>query len=1561
MASDTPSTDTAAPPGAAGARWLRRLGWWLLLPLVVLLVLAAAGTAGGLRWLLYTPGGAQWALQRAPGVEALGFEGSLLGDELRATRLSFPAGAHRVTVEGLHAQGLRWRFRPQPGVWAALDAERISATRVTLKRGPPSPPPTALEFPFQLALQTLVINEFLLDELPPVQAITAQGLTLDSATAGRHAAQALALRFQGHTLSGQASIGTAAPLDLQAEVRITPLAAPPVAEQALAAPPGAPSGPVAASTPPATTAAPSQPLAPAWEALIQARGPLQLLDVTATLNGRPAADSRPGAAAPSARAQAQVAPFAGWPLNTLALQTEALDLSALAAGAPQTTLSGSAQVQAASADAPITARIELRNATPGRWNEGRLPVRELALELQGSASARDQLSARRFELQLADAVGPAGRWTGSAEWQGHSLSVDTRLQDVLPQRLDSRAAAMRLSGPLKLELTGLPALGAPAAAAPGNNPGAPATPAAQAPPWSAALQLLLDGRLEGAPAPVRLALRARGDANQVQLEEARLQSGEAVAELKASLNRVNVPAGPQGQRRVAGWRLQTVGSLLDFEPLPWWPGEPGSAWRQGPHRLSAGWDFDLSLPESALQRAPLALLQRVAGNGQLRLHDALLAGVPLRGELSLAYGSDSGAAAALLRSLLDTLPDRPPATATASARPGSAPSAPSAMANDPQAEALGRVQADLYFGGNRLQLAAQGDPLGEGDSDRWALDLRAGLLSGLAPLARLHPALADWVPSQGSLNVRLGGEGRWPALRTQGSATLQTLKMGTLQVDAAQADWRLDSRAGDPQRSLDLELSVDGLQQGPQRLARLQAQVSGSLAQHRISLDANGSQAPPAWLEKLMAVPRRQGTRALLQAEGSWTVLPEGGGRWRTRVERVAAEAWSTPRRSTPAATPDTAAPAAPAARRTTGTVQGSDSRTATAGAGTPGAVWAEARELQAELVFGPGGQLLRARAEPGQLRLADVAALRWDAVSVDLAGVRPLIQLRAELEPLQVAPLLDRAMPGMGWAGDLRVGARARIDAGDKFEAELLLERLGGDLHLAGQGELQLLGLSDLRLGLMARDGVWNFRQAFVGRSLGQLGANLRVRTSPEARWPEPQAPVEGSIEARVNDIGVWGNWVPPGWRLTGAVSTLAQVSGTFGAPQFTGQLTGTGLGVRNLLQGVNITDGRISLSLDGDSAQIETFTLRGGDGQLDITGGATLGEAPRANLAVKAERFRVLGRVDRQLITSGDARLQLQRDLIKLDGSLRVDEGLFDASRSDAPSLDSDVSVRSAQTEEDRADQAPVARGNANLDVNLDVDLGQKLRVRGRGLDTELRGQLRVTTPGGRLAVNGTVRTERGTYAAYAQKLEIERGIVAFSGAADNPRLDVLALRPNLDIRVGVAITGTLQAPRVRLYADPEMGETDKLSWLVLGRAPDGLGRSDTALLQRAAVALLAGEGEGPTDELMRNLGLDDVSLRQDDADSSQTVISLGKQLGRRWYLGYERGVNATTGTWQLIYRIAQRLTVRAQSGLENSLDIIWVWRLGEVDDVPVPKSAPPVTPPAPGAPGASAPRSP
>jgi translocation and assembly module TamB len=236
--------------------------------------------------------------------------------------------------------------------------------------------------------------------------------------------------------------------------------------------------------------------------------------------------------------------------------------------------------------------------------------------------------------------------------------------------------------------------------------------------------------------------------------------------------------------------------------------------------------------------------------------------------------------------------------------------------------------------------------------------------------------------------------------------------------------------------------------------------------------------------------------------------------------------------------------------------------------------------------------------------------------------------------------------------------------------------------------------------------------------------------------------------------------------------------------------------------------------------------------------------------------------------------------------------------------------------------------------LKLDLDLDLGRRLQLKGYGIDTRLRGLLHVAQDGQpRPQMTGEVRSEGGTFNAYGQKLVVERGVFSFVGPLDNPRLDVLAIRPgmeNEDVRVGVTVTGTANSPRIRLYSEPDMSETNKLSWLVLGRSPDNLGRSDTALMQRAAMALISGDGESASDKLIHNIGLDELSFSGEGDDARGTVVRLGKQVSRNVFVAYERGLNATTGSWQVIYKLAQRFTLRAQaSEYQQGLDVIWQWK--------------------------------
>jgi translocation and assembly module TamB len=307
----------------------------------------------------------------------------------------------------------------------------------------------------------------------------------------------------------------------------------------------------------------------------------------------------------------------------------------------------------------------------------------------------------------------------------------------------------------------------------------------------------------------------------------------------------------------------------------------------------------------------------------------------------------------------------------------------------------------------------------------------------------------------------------------------------------------------------------------------------------------------------------------------------------------------------------------------------------------------------------------------------------------------------------------------------------------------------------------------------------------------------------------------------------------------------------------------------------------------------------------------------------------------VDRRVDVSGRAQLRLDAKKIALQGAFRVDDGLVDLGRGEAPELSKDVRVVDGPTPGRPTAQASAARRSARpVDLDLRVDLGRNLRVRGKGIDTLLAGDVRITAPGGQLALDGTVRTEKGTYEAYGEKLRIERGQVVFVGPVANPRLDIRAVRADLrDVEVGVAITGTAQDPRVRLFSTPEMSELDRLSWLTMGRSSSGLASDQSALLQRAAMALLAGQrGGGGGEGLAKRIGLDAVSVKRGESGGlSDAVVSLGKQVSERFYVGYAQSLDATGGSWELLYKVARRFTVRVQTGEATAVDLIMTWLWG------------------------------
>ena len=304
-----------------------------------------------------------------------------------------------------------------------------------------------------------------------------------------------------------------------------------------------------------------------------------------------------------------------------------------------------------------------------------------------------------------------------------------------------------------------------------------------------------------------------------------------------------------------------------------------------------------------------------------------------------------------------------------------------------------------------------------------------------------------------------------------------------------------------------------------------------------------------------------------------------------------------------------------------------------------------------------------------------------------------------------------------------------------------------------------------------------------------------------------------------------------------------------------------------------------------------------------------------------------------------SGEARLESTKQGIVAAGDLAADAGWIGALETPPPSVSEDVVVvRAAHP----APATPPASGKRII-VDAHFDLGKNLHFEGRGLDTRLAGDLRVTGEPAALRATGTVRTVGGTYDGYGQKLAIERGVLHFAGPIDNPQLNVRAIRTGLPVEAGVEVTGSVSHLRVRLVSTPDVPEPEKLSWLVLGRGPSDIGPGDASVLVSAAASMF---GKNPGQDFGPKLGFDEVKIGRSGANSvlgvlpqstvagrtgtasAAEVVTVGKKLTRDVHLTYEQGLSDAEGTLKVAWQITRRFQLLARAGYLPGLDAVYRW---------------------------------
>jgi translocation and assembly module TamB len=363
-------------------------------------------------------------------------------------------------------------------------------------------------------------------------------------------------------------------------------------------------------------------------------------------------------------------------------------------------------------------------------------------------------------------------------------------------------------------------------------------------------------------------------------------------------------------------------------------------------------------------------------------------------------------------------------------------------------------------------------------------------------------------------------------------------------------------------------------------------------------------------------------------------------------------------------------------------------------------------------------------------------------------------------------------------------------------------------------------------------------------------------------------------------------------------------------------GTLTGEALTFELPTYGIALKDGTLAAVLEGDRLRLESLVVRAGGGRFTASGTLPLARAGTAQISWRAEKLGILDRPDMRLVTSGDGELTYDGARVSLKGELRADRGHFQFERDRLPTLGDDVVVLG----QDRP--PPKAKMKLPVALDLRLDLGNDLVVRAYGLDGKVAGLVDLsTTKDGELRAHGRLYTVNATFLAYGQTLQVDPGVLIFDGPVDNPSLQITAWRRNQAVEAGVQVSGTVRTPNVQLVSQPPVPEGERLSWLVLGRAPSGATQADLGLLQAAAGALLAGGDSVPLDRrIARRFGLDEIALRG-SGELTDRVVAVGKRLSDRVYISYEQGIGAVASNLiKLDYALGRRWTLRAETGTSS-----------------------------------------
>lgn len=409
-------------------------------------------------------------------------------------------------------------------------------------------------------------------------------------------------------------------------------------------------------------------------------------------------------------------------------------------------------------------------------------------------------------------------------------------------------------------------------------------------------------------------------------------------------------------------------------------------------------------------------------------------------------------------------------------------------------------------------------------------------------------------------------------------------------------------------------------------------------------------------------------------------------------------------------------------------------------------------------------------------------------------------------------------------------------------------------------------------------------------------LSSATGARAQVDGRIGLPQGGVDLTATGRA-PLALAGPFI--GRRvLTGMGDFDLAMRGAPGLQTLSGRVTTADLRLADPALGFVLSPARASVQLAQGRAQID---LEGAlnDAPLTLRGGVTLSAPFAIDLATQVRAlpyaFEDIARVtigaDLTLRGAAQTQLAIAGDVRLSGAEIRVpDSGLGSVDpvpvirHLNAPAKVRQTLARADLLDRDRGGGTPL-----RLPLNITVTALDPVFVRGRGLDAEFGGALRLGGTVSDPEPVGRFDLRRGRLSFLGQRLNLTEGAITAAGSLI-PRLRIVAEAVTADVTAQIILDGPADAPELILTSQPELPQDEVLARLLFGRDVSSLSAFQVARLISSLATLSSGK-PGLLDNTRMLFGFDDLDIRT-DAATGETELAIGQYISENIYSEVELG---------------------------------------------------------------------